>query len=77
MRKNINFNDDVCKRIEENARILGLDVTTEFNQTLLYGIMARTKRANDHEAIMESLAVKPQKKPKEEKDDFDKVLESL
>lgn len=77
MRKNINFNDDVCKRIEENARILGLDVTTEFNQTLLYGIMARTKSAEKHEAIMESLAVKPQKKPKEEKDDFDNVMESF
>lgn len=77
MRKNINFNDSVCKRIEENARILGLDVTTEFNQTLLYGIMARTKSANEHEAIMESLAVQSPKKPKKEKDDFNEIINSL
>lgn len=55
MRKNINLNDVICKKVEENARILGLDATTEFNQTLLYGVMARTKLADKQLSIMKNV----------------------
>lgn len=55
MRKNINLNDVICKKVEENARVLGLDATTEFNQTLLYGITARTKLADKQLSIMKNV----------------------
>ena len=56
MRKNMNFDDDLYKRIAENAKIFGNDVNKEVNMTLYCAISHRTKKALKHqEKLKEAL----------------------
>lgn len=51
MRKNTNFEEDLYKKIEENAQILGNDINKEINETLYVGIEVRTEMAEKRKKL--------------------------
>lgn len=51
MRKNTNFEEDLYKKIEANAEILGNDINKEINETLYVGIEVRTEMAEKRKKL--------------------------